>query len=233
MKVLAVDTATQSCGVALSEKDRLLAEMLLVSRETHSIHLMGMVRDVLARTKVSLAEVDAFAVTLGPGSFTGLRIGISTIKGLAAAMGKPLAGISTLEALAWQYPSTGTPVAALMDARRREVYAARFRFEAGELIRETADQVGAPMEAVQGISEPCLFAGSGALLYRQIILQALGDKAFFVPAAQNYVRPSSVAVLGYQRLSRGTVTPLDKIVPIYIRKSDAEMNLNLAAGRRH
>jgi tRNA threonylcarbamoyladenosine biosynthesis protein TsaB len=164
MKLLAVDTASQSCGVALMEKDRLLAEMLLVSRETHSVHLMGMIREVSTRSKVPLASVDGFAVSLGPGSFTGLRIGISTLKGLAAALEKPLVGVSTLEALAWQHPLSGSPVVVLMDARRKEVYAARFRFDFGSLVRETPDQVRDPMAVIGEVAGPCLFVGSGAVL---------------------------------------------------------------------
>lgn len=231
MKFLAVDTATQSCGVALIEKERLLAEMLLVSRETHSLHLMGMIREVLVRSRVALSAVGGFAVTLGPGSFTGLRIGISTLKGLAAALDKPLVGVSTLEAMAWQHSYAGLPVVVLMDARRREVYCARFRFDAGSLVRESPDQVRDPMAAVRGISRPCLFVGSGALLYRDLISAALGAKARFLPVVQNHLRPSSVAFLGGERLAQGELTPLENLRPIYIRKSDAEMHLGQAAER--
>lgn len=231
MKLLAVDTATQSCGVALVEKERLLAEMLLVSRETHSLHLMGMIREVLARSRVALSAVGGFAVTLGPGSFTGLRIGISTLKGLAAALDKPLVGVSTLEAMAWQHAFAGLPVVVLMDARRREVYCARFRFDAGALVRESPDQVQDPMAAVREISRPCLFVGSGALLYRDLLSAALGAKARFLPDVQHHLRPSSVAFLGGERLAQGELTPLENLRPIYIRKSDAEIHLSQAAER--
>ncbi len=231
MKFLAVDTATQSCGVALIENDQLLAEMLLVSRETHSVHLMGMIREVLARSNVPLTALGAFAVTLGPGSFTGLRIGISTLKGLASALDKPLVGVSTLAALAWQHPRAGSPIVALMDARRGEVYAARFRFDADTLVRETPDQVQDPAAAIRGIAQPCLFVGSGVLLYQDLIAHTLGAKARFVPAAQNYLRPSSVAFLGRDRLAKGGLTSLENLQPIYVRKSDAETHLRLAAER--
>lgn len=231
MKLLAVDTASQSCGVALMEKDRLLAEMLLVSRETHSVHLMGMIREVSTRSKVPLASVDGFAVSLGPGSFTGLRIGISTLKGLAAALEKPLVGVSTLEALAWQHPLSGSPVVVLMDARRKEVYAARFRFEFGSPVRETPDQVRDPMAVIGEVGGPCLFVGSGALLHRDLITAALGEKARFVPDVQNHLRPSSVASLGWRRLAEGKTAPLENLRPIYIRKSDAEIHRTPAAGR--
>jgi tRNA threonylcarbamoyladenosine biosynthesis protein TsaB len=231
MKLLAVDTATLGCGVALMEKDRLLAETLLVSRETHSVHLMSMIREVLTRSKVPLASVDGFAVSLGPGSFTGLRIGISTLKGLAAALEKPLVGVSTLEAMAWQHPLPGSPVVALMDARRREVYAARFRFEFGGLVRETPDQVRDPVAVVGEVTGPCLFVGSGALLHRDLITAALGENARFVPDFQNHLRPSSVAFLGWRRLVEGKPTPLENLKPIYVRKSDAEIQRAPAAGR--
>jgi tRNA threonylcarbamoyladenosine biosynthesis protein TsaB len=231
MKLLAVDTASQSCGVALMEKDRLLAEMLLVSRETHSVHLMGMIREVSTRSKVPLASVDGFAVSLGPGSFTGLRIGISTLKGLAAALEKPLVGVSTLEALAWQHPLSGSPVVVLMDARRKEVYAARFRFDFGSLVRETPDQVRDPMAVIGEVAGPCLFVGSGAVLHRDLITAARGEKAHFVPDIQNHLRPSSIASLGWRRLAEGKTRPLENLRPIYIRKSDAEIHRTPTAGR--
>jgi tRNA threonylcarbamoyladenosine biosynthesis protein TsaB len=231
MKLLAVDTAAQGCGVALMESERLLAEILLVSRETHSLHLMAMIREVLARSKVPLASVDGFAVSLGPGSFTGLRIGISTLQGLAAALGKPLVGVATLEALAWQHPRPGSPVVVMMDARRGEVYGARFRFAAGSLVRETPDQVQDPLAAVRGVTQPCLFVGSGALLYRDLIAAALGEKACFVPDFQNQLRPSSVAWLGWRRLVEAAPAPLGDLRPIYVRKSDAEIHRGTAAGR--
>ncbi len=105
MKILAVDTATKGCSVAVTENSILLTELTLVSSRTHSKHLMGMIETAFSMSGLTVNDIDGFAVTKGPGSFTGLRIGISAIKGLASAAGKPVAGVSTLDSLAFQFPS--------------------------------------------------------------------------------------------------------------------------------
>ena len=126
MILLAADTASRSCGVAVVEDGAVLAEINDVSGQTHSRHLMAMVDRVLSMSVGGLDRVDGFAVTRGPGSFTGLRIGISTLKGLAEATGKPLVGVSSLEALAWQVFPAERLIVPMLDARRKEVYAARY-----------------------------------------------------------------------------------------------------------
>lgn len=122
MKILAVDTATKSCSVALTEDDAVLAETTTHSGQTHSRHLLNIVDAVIARAGLTLNQIDGFAVSIGPGSFTGLRIGISTVKGLAYGRGRPVVGVSSLEALSRQCPQTPQQICAMIDARKQEVY---------------------------------------------------------------------------------------------------------------
>ena len=144
MRILAVDTATQTCGVAVADDHRLMAEVTIVREETHSKHLINAIEAVLTQAATSLADLDGFAVTIGPGSFTGLRIGISSIKGLAAATGKPVAGISSLDALAFQTTVSSGLVCPLLDARKGEVYFSKFRRTGDRLNRESQERVASP-----------------------------------------------------------------------------------------
>lgn len=225
MKILAVDTATRSCSVALTVGDRLAAEMTTTRKETHSRHLMGMIDTVLRTTGMAATDVDGFAVTRGPGSFTGLRIGISTVKGLALASGKPLAGISGLEALARQFPFSTRLICPILDARKGEVYAARYQVT-GDGIREVmGERAVPPIEAVSGIDRPCIFLGDGALLYRDLISENTEAPAWFAPPGFHTLRASIVAFAAGPTLERGDADPPAALTPRYLRKSDAELRL--------
>ncbi len=225
MKILAVDTATSACSAAVADAGAgILAEMTVDIGQTHSKYLMGLIDTVLTIAGLGISDIDGFAVTRGPGSFTGLRIGISTVKGLAAASGKPLAGVSTSDALAFQFPFADSLICTLIDARKKEVYASRYRFEEGILKKEIQDQVVSLDKAVADIAEPCLFAGNGALLYQKQIIDIIGKNARFAPPCLNIVRAGTVAHLGMQRLEKGDSDDAALFSPRYIRKSDAELN---------
>jgi tRNA threonylcarbamoyladenosine biosynthesis protein TsaB len=136
MRVLAVDTATTSCSVAIVDKTSLLSEFTLYREQTHSKHLMDMIKAALRMSGLNFSDLDGFAVTRGPGSFTGLRIGISTIKGLAVVLEKPVVGVSSLEALALQVSYSRDLICPILDARKGEVYFSRYRFLNGQIILE-------------------------------------------------------------------------------------------------
>lgn len=225
MKILAADTATKSCSVAITEQDTVLGELTSVSEQTHSIHLLEMIRTVMQNAGVGMSSLDGFAVTRGPGSFTGLRIGISSIKGLAFAVNKPIVGISCLEALAQQSTPASDWICPLIDARKGEVYAAVYSFTPEGLIREIEEIVLSPDELLKRIDKPCVFLGSGAVLYRDVIIQKLGGLAAFAPQQHNVIRASTVAALGRKRFENGEVDEVAELVPHYIRNSDAELNL--------
>jgi len=225
MKILAVDTATKSCSVAVIDKSSLLAEMTIVREHTHSKHLMEMINRVIGLSGLTLSELDGFAVTRGPGTFTGLRIGISSVKGLAVASEKPVVGVSSLDALAMQASFSPYLICPFVDARRGEVYFSRYRFINGYLKKQTEEQVFPPEKVVSDINEKCIFVGDGALLYQETLLKKIGESAVFAPSFQNTIRASTVAHLSMDRFENHDTEDVDIFIPHYIRRSDAELNL--------
>jgi tRNA threonylcarbamoyladenosine biosynthesis protein TsaB len=226
MKILALDTATKSCSVALTDNGSLSAELTINKDQTHSKHLMELIHSVFGIAGFGLSDVDGFAVTIGPGSFTGLRIGISTIKGLAHALSKPVVGISSLKALAWQCADQSHLICPFLDARKGEVYWATYRFDATRLTQKTAARATAPEAAVENIREPCVFIGNGVQLYRKQIETALGSFAYFVPKAHQILRASSIAFLSMERFKAKDTDEILSLIPEYIRKSDAELKFD-------
>ncbi len=239
MKVLGLDTATDICGVAVVESssasgglggERLLCDYQLAAGPSHAEHLLVLVDRALKDLKLSLADLDGLALTIGPGSFTGLRAAVSTVKGLVTAVHKPVAAISTLEALAWTVPLARDPVCPMLDAKKKEVYAALFVFsESGEQKRLMEDQVITPGMLLKRLSAsgggPTLFVGDGAFRYRDLIVDQLGRRARFVPVAHRGSIASAVAQLGLDRLKRGQRVEMDDLAPAYLRRPDAELNL--------
>ena len=222
MKLLAIDSSTHACSVALWNESELLQHFELASRE-HTQRILPLVDKLLAEASSSLSSLDAIAFTCGPGSFTGLRIGISTVKGLAWSLNKPVVGISSLDALAWQCIPAPYPVCAMLDARKQEVYYGRYRFQDGEFKKDRSEQVIAPVEAINDIREPCLFIGNGANLYKEEIQEKLGELAHFAGGNRDIIRASSVAGLSFKRFVDHQTDDVASLVPHYIRKSDAEL----------
>ena len=223
MKILALDTATQSCSVAIVDGGTLLVELTKTNINTHSRHLMDLIKTICRLADLAAEDLDGFAVTIGPGSFTGLRIGISTIKGLAFTLGKPVVGVSSLDALAWQCAQSAYLICPLLDARKKEVYACRYRFVDGELKKESAEMVASPAEAVRGIREPSVFMGNGVELYREEISAELGELAQFAARGQHTIRASSIARLSLTENYRQQSGDAAFLVPKYIRRPDAEV----------
>ena len=187
-----------------------------------------MIHDILNICHLSINDLDGFAVTIGPGSFTGLRIGLSAVKGLALANGKPVVGVSTLEVLAYQVFGTEKLVCPMMDARRKEVYAARYRFKNLKLEIEKSPMAVSPEKAIENINEPCILVGDGASLYQDLIENRLGPKAVFTNFTQHFIRASTVGHLAIKRFNSSNTDDVHHIEPFYIRPSDAEKNLNLS-----
>jgi len=225
MKILAVDTASKSSSAAVITKDRVLAESVLLTGETHSKTLMGVIGGVLQHSGLLLDDIDAYAVTTGPGSFTGLRIGISIVKGLASAGNKQIAGVSALDALALQVSFSNYLLCPMLDARRNEVYFAKYRCDqGGEMKKETEDNVGPPEKVISAIQEPCLFIGDGSMVYHDLIADKMGDLASFAPLFTNTVRASAVGHLGSIKIKNNDTYNAKTLEPVYLRKSDAEIN---------
>ena len=226
MKILAVDTSTRTGSVALLEDDTMVAELQVSSAETHAKRLMAVIDATLDLAGLGLEAVDAFAVTVGPGSFTGLRIGISAVKGLAFATGKPVTGVSTLEALAYQFPWSPGLVCPLLDARKDEVYTALYRCGGRETVEKvSSDCAVRPKEWLERIQEDCLFVGDGAVAYKDMIEKIVGRGARFAPFYLHAPRASVVGALGMEQIKRGETADVSELVPFYIRQSDAEIKL--------
>ena len=225
MKILAIDTATKSLSVAVVSDDRLLVEVTLNIDQTHSKHLMRIIAEVLRRPGLEVADLDGLAVTCGPGSFTGLRIGISCVKGLALAAGKPLVGVSSLDALADPVAQSPHLICPLLDARKSEVYFALYRHDGRGLRKEQSDQVASIEKVITAIDEPCLFIGNGAVLYQEMLQQNMGQRARFASAGLNTIKASTVAWLSAQRFARQDTDDIVTFKPQYIRKPDAELKL--------
>jgi len=223
MKILAVDTATPSCSVALCDGGRVLAQAGQASGRTHSRHLMEMIDAVVRWSGVPLSAVEGFGVVAGPGSFTGLRIGIGSIKGLAAALRKPVKGISSLAALAVQAGRDADLICSLIDARRNEVYAALFTPGESPLepLRVADDRIAAMTALLAGIEKPCLFVGSGAVRYRSLIAAELPRRARFAAPALHTIQAQTVAEMAGDRIQKGRIDDAALLVPRYIRRPDA------------
>jgi len=229
MKILAVDTATRHCSVAVCLDLDLLAETTLFRRQTHSKHLLEMIHQTISMSGIKLNEIDAFAVTRGPGSFTGLRIGLSCVKGLAYALNKPVASVSSLEVLAKQaVATTGAEnllICPLLDAGKKEIYFAAFRQRDNTLVKVSPEMVLNPEKLALHIDGTCLFIGNGAMLYKEMLTNIFKNTSFFAPPQQNYIRAHTVALLTLERFKKGDTDNLSSLVPQYIRKSDAERKL--------
>jgi tRNA threonylcarbamoyladenosine biosynthesis protein TsaB len=226
LKILAISTAEKECSIALVEGANPVCEEMWSAKQTHSKRIMGMVDQIMDRASMSISELDGFAVAKGPGSFTGLRIGISTIKGLAYALSKPCAGISSLDGIAWQLSFSSLPVCVIMDAQRGEVYHATYNFHNGKLIEKSQEKALKPLEVLKLLDKDTLFVGSGAIAYQEIINKEFDKKAKFAPLFQSRVRASALAQVLFQKPSilNDNETNINSVIPEYLRKSDAEIS---------
>ena len=236
--LLAVNTAAGSCGVAILVDGRVRTAIRLNHGQTHSQFLMQCIDSALMLSRMALSDIDVFGVTRGPGSFTGLRIGISTVKGLAFGTDKPIVGVSSLEALAWQAPGSASRICVMLDARRREIYWCLYAHRHNHLSPITSERVGSVADLLEQIEVPCVAIGNAALLYADQLHQKAGPAIQLAPAVCHEIQPDTVAQLAWHRFQQGEVENADCFVPVYLRKSDAQVNREkgklgrLAPGKR-
>ncbi|MGE5299403.1 MAG: tRNA (adenosine(37)-N6)-threonylcarbamoyltransferase complex dimerization subunit type 1 TsaB [Acidobacteriota bacterium] len=224
MKVLSIETSTMLGGVAIvDEETGLVAETRLNVKTTHSERLMTVIDHVLEQSEMGLDNIDAFAVAIGPGSFTGLRIGLSTAKGLSYATGKPIVAVPTLEAFAYNFSYCSYQVCLMLDARKGEVYAAVFKWEEGAFRRVVEDTSIKAEDLLRKFDQVVLFAGEGAALYKSVITEVMKDRAVFASPEKMVPSPANIAVLGLSKAARGEFADALAAVPCYIRKSEAEV----------
>lgn len=222
MLVMGIDTSTTQGGVALLSGQGVICEYTLNIKATYSERLLPLIDRALQDAGITLGQVEGFAVAVGPGSFTGLRIGLSTAKGLVVVGGQPLVGVSTLEAMAWTLPFCAHPVCPILDARKGEIYCALFRHEGDRLIRLMDDTAVAPDRLLNRIQQPTVFLGDGLVVYKGLVQSQLKELALFPPLAGRGGCAAAVAELGRRRLLRGHRDDLVQLAPQYLRSSEAE-----------
>lgn len=226
MKILAFDSSGLVASVAIVQDDNLIAEYTTNYKKTHSQTLLPMLDEVVRMTETDKKSFDLLAVAAGPGSFTGLRIGSATVKGLALAWDIPVVAVSTLEALAYNAWGSRRIICPIMDARRRQVYTGLYRFDKDDKMEVLMDQV--PMDIDELIEvlgdrgEEVLFVGDGIDVYADTIRQKMTVPFSFAPAHMNKQRAGSVAVAAKKRYEEGIYTSGDDFAPEYLRQSQAE-----------
>jgi len=290
MKIMAIETSTMLGGVAITDDlSGLIAEIRFNVKSTHSERLMTGIDHILKQAGLKLADIDVFAIASGPGSFTGLRIGLSTVKGFSYATGKPIVSVPTLEALAWNFPYCRYPVCTMLDARKKEVYAALFKWDDKgftRIIDEVSIKVAKILEKInetltmynitkdkkihhpplippiqggehtptplsrgdlssplagedssRGVSSTTpqdegeggfsdkrvVFTGEGAFLYKDKIIEVMGEKAIFATSEKMVPTPANIASLGIKKAREGEFSEPVSLVPFYLRRSEAEL----------
>ncbi|MCK4502319.1 MAG: tRNA (adenosine(37)-N6)-threonylcarbamoyltransferase complex dimerization subunit type 1 TsaB [Desulfuromonadales bacterium] len=226
MKILALDSSSATGSIALCRDECLVAESLLNVRSTHSEKLLSQIDMLLNEAGWKLADLDLLAVVTGPGSFTGLRIGIATIKGLAQVLGKPVVPVSSLQTIAMNLPLASLPICAFLDARKKEVYSQLFEWhcDAGP-VAISSPTVLPPERLLAELPKKVALVGDGVPLYRNMISEILADGAMLPVATAHQLRAAPVAWLALQAWQQGLAVTAGDIVPTYIRPSDAELNL--------
>ncbi|KPK02538.1 MAG: hypothetical protein AMK71_01965 [Nitrospira bacterium SG8_35_4] len=224
MKILALETATLAGSIAIAD-DRygLVSEVRVNLKIAHAERLMPSIQWILDASRMSVDEIDAFAVSIGPGSFTGLRIGLSTAKGLSYAGKKPIVPVPTLDAFARTLPYCSYMICPMFDARKSQVYAALYRWEQ-HACRKVMDEIAVGLDTLlKQFDEPVVFLGEGAKLCRQQISDTLGDLALFAPESRMSPSASAVAEIAFEKMEKGETADPVRLTPFYIRKSEAEL----------
>lgn len=225
ISILSVETSAGVASAAVTVGDKLVCEVTVNNKKTHSQTLMPIIDKVLSQSEMTLDDIDVFAVADGPGSFTGLRIGISTVKGLAHALGKPVVGISSLMSMAYNMPFCEYIISPIMDARRTQVYNAVYEWRDGaleEIVAPRAISVEELCAQLTKYDKRIVFPGDGVPVYREIIESILGNKAVFAPSCANMQRASSLAEPAARLFAEGKAMTCCELKPVYLRKSQAE-----------
>ncbi len=222
MKILGIDTSTTMGAVGIVEDETLVAEMRTNISLTHSERLMGHIDTLLKSARMTLDDIGGFAVSVGPGSFTGLRIGLAAVKAMAYAKGRPVAAVNSLDVLADNLPYCRHQIAPVLDARKKMVYCAVYK--AVDTSRRTVlpPTVITPDKLADIIEEPTVFVGEGAYVYRDLLGGRLCCQAFFAPRAYCYPSGAAVAFRGLREIAAGNTADPMTLAPFYIRKSGAE-----------
>ena len=225
MKVLAIDTSSTVASCAIMDDEKLLGEVILNDKTTHSQKLLPMIKQVLESCKLKPEDIDIYGAAIGPGSFTGLRIGVATIKSLAHAVERRVVGVSSLEALALNIPFSRSLIVPIMDARRDRVFTAIYKWERQELktiMQPNVMELTELITILKEKGESVVFNGDGTLVYRDILIQELKEIASFAPKSSNFARASSVADIVMKKAKNGETQSYFDLIPEYLRESQAQ-----------
>ncbi len=225
MKIIGMDSSGLTASVAIVEDDHLVAEYSVNYKKTHSQTLVPMLDEITKMTELDLSTVDAIAIAKGPGSFTGLRIGSATAKGLGLALNIPIIEIPTTDGLAYNFAGTDKIVCPIMDARREQVYTGLYEFEGEKLkvlLPATAEPISDTISRINDIGRPVVFLGDGVSVYRDCIEADINVPVMFAPANKCLQSAASIATIGMEYFKEGRTVSASMHVPDYLRLSQAE-----------
>ncbi len=232
MIVLSIDSATESASCAVLNDGKLLGDINFNYKKQHSVILMEMVDQLLKNVGLTISDVDGFVVSKGPGSFTGLRIGIATVKGLSHGTNKPFIGVSSLDGLAYNMAFTSGIICPIIDALRGNVYTALYKFNGAALVR-ISDYMAISMDElidmIKKENTQATFIGDAVHIYRGKLLSDL-PLVQFAPTHLNLARAASLGELGFSSLALGLQDDVNSFAPVYLRKSQAEREYEKKVG---
>ena len=211
MKILAIDTTSKICSTAILEDEKIIDENTINNGLTHSENLMPLIAELLERNNINLSQIDLIAVCVGPGSFTGIRIGIATIKPMAEVYNIPVASVTSLECLAAR--NEADTIVSLIDARNNQVYAGIFDKNINLKEEYMADDINLVIEKILKY-ENVIFVGDGALLHKDLILNKIESAKFVDKNEQN---ATNIGIIGYKKYQENDLKDADTIIPIYLR----------------
>lgn len=228
MKILAIDTSSSNCSVAIIDEGKIVSDFNLNTGTTHSQNLVPMLEQIQKFSNINLNDIDVFACCTGPGSFTGIRIGIATVKGIALSLNKPVIGISSLQSLAYNVPSFDGIVCSLIDARNNNVYAGVFKqITIPTLIDDyISDSIDILIDKLKSMNSKILFVGDGACVYHDKLKEVFGDNAYFTPNHLSTQFATSVARAALDEAKLNKFISYDDLMPLYLKKSQAERMLD-------
>ena len=224
MKILGIDSSGMVASVAIVQDDILIAEYTMNHKRTHSETLLPMIDEIMKTSETKLDDLDAIAIAAGPGSFTGLRIGAATVKGLGLAIDKPVIPVKTCEGMAYNMWGTEGIVCPIMDARRNQVYTGLYKVlgNIDVVMDQTPMDIHELIEKINAIGTQVTFLGDGVPIYEEIIWKEINVPCKFAPASMNRQRAASIAAYGVTLYKEKKFVDADDFAPEYLRKSQAE-----------
>lgn len=230
MKVLGIDTSGYANSIGVVDDDRILADFTFSAKTDSLEKIVTNIDFALKKANLNLEDIQGFGIGLGPGSWTGIRVGVTVAKILAYSTNKPVCGVPTLEVLAYNVRNTAALICPIINAVRDTVYAAFYRMKSGALNRVGEYYVGDLQGLAEMVTEPTVFVGNGAKAYRQVISQALGPCGIAIEAREGVPKGLVVALLASSRLKRGESDDALSLEPLYLKESTARAFLGRYSG---